>query len=185
MSMLQDFKAFAIKGNVIDLAVGVIIGAAFGKIVDSVVNDLIMPIVGSIFGGLDFSDHYLPLNHQPAGMPLAQAQKAGAVLAYGHFLTVLLNFLILAFVNASGTSPLALIARYDRYKPVDNLSDYSYHFFLGGLSYDISSRATLALDYQEQLPSAGAALPAQTSTGTAGIPPANLKTYFAHFVVNF
>ncbi|MGN6388040.1 MAG: large conductance mechanosensitive channel protein MscL [Burkholderiaceae bacterium] len=98
MSMMQDFKAFAIKGNVIDLAVGVIIGAAFGKIVDSVVNDLIMPIVGSIFGGLDFSNYYLPLNHQPEGMPLAQAQKAGAVLAYGHFLTVLLNFLILAFI---------------------------------------------------------------------------------------
>lgn len=98
MSMMQDFRAFAVKGNVIDLAVGVIIGAAFGKIVDSVVNDLIMPIVGSIFGGLDFSNYYLPLNHQPTGLPLAQAQKAGAVLAYGHFLTVLLNFLILAFI---------------------------------------------------------------------------------------
>lgn len=91
----------------------------------------------------------------------------------------------LAFVNASGKSALALIARYDRYKPVDNLSDYSYHFVLGGLSYDISSRATLALDYQEQLPSSGAVLPAQTATGTVGLPPANLKTYFAHFVVNF
>ena len=91
----------------------------------------------------------------------------------------------LAFVNASGTSPLAIVARYDRYTPVENLSDYSYHFFLGGLSYDISSRATLALDYQEQLPSSGALLPTQASTGTVGIPPANLKTYFAHFVVNF
>lgn len=90
-----------------------------------------------------------------------------------------------AFMNASGKSPFALVARYDRYKPVDNLSDYSYHFVLGGLSYDISSRATLALDYQEQLPSSGATLPAQTTTGTVGIPSANLKTYFAHFVVNF
>ncbi len=91
----------------------------------------------------------------------------------------------LAFVNGSGNSPLALIARYDRYKPVTNLTDYSYHFFLAGLSYDISSRATLALDYQEQLPPSGAVLPAQTNTGTVGLPPANLKTYFAHFVVNF
>ena len=90
-----------------------------------------------------------------------------------------------AFINGTGKSPFALIARYDRYKPVNDLSDYSYHFFLGGLSYDISSRATLALDYQEQLPSSEASLPAQTSTGTVTIPPANLKTYFAHFVVNF
>jgi hypothetical protein len=90
-----------------------------------------------------------------------------------------------AFINGTGKSPLALIARYDRYEPVNNLSDYSYHFLLGGISWDISSRATLALDYQEQLPASGSALPAQTSAGTVGIPPANLKTYFAHFVVNF
>lgn len=90
-----------------------------------------------------------------------------------------------AFVNGTGKSPLALIARYDRVKPVNSLSDYSYHFFLGGLSYDISSRATLALDYQEQLPSSGAVPPAQTSTGTVVIPPTKLKTYFAHFMVNF
>jgi hypothetical protein len=90
-----------------------------------------------------------------------------------------------AFLNGIGKSPLALVARYDRVEPVRSISDYSYHFFLGGLSYDISSRATLALDYQEQLPSSGAMLPAQTSTGTVGIPPARQKTYFAHFVVNF
>jgi len=90
-----------------------------------------------------------------------------------------------AFMNGTGKSPLALIARYDRVEPVTNLSDYSYHFVLGGLSYDISSRATLALDYQEQLPTAGAAPPVQASTGTVGIPPASQKTYFAHFVVNF
>ena len=91
----------------------------------------------------------------------------------------------LAFIHGTASSPLALIARYDRYKPVDNLSDYSYHFMVAGFSYDISSRATLALDYQEQLPESGAVLPALTSTGTVGIAPANLKTYFAHFVVNF
>jgi large conductance mechanosensitive channel len=98
MSMLQEFKAFAVKGNVVDLAVAVIIGGAFGKIVDSLVKDIIMPIVGKIFGGLDFSNYYIPLNHQAAGLPLAEAQKAGAVFAYGNFLTIALNFLILAFI---------------------------------------------------------------------------------------
>lgn len=98
MGMLQEFKAFAIKGNVIDLAVGVIIGAAFGKIVDSMVQDVIMPVVGRVVGGLDFSNYYLPLNGQGTAMTLAEAKKAGAVLAYGNFLTILLNFLILAFI---------------------------------------------------------------------------------------
>ena len=91
----------------------------------------------------------------------------------------------LAFVNASGKSRFALVGRYDRYKPLTNLDDYTYHFLLGGLSYDISSKATLALDYQEQLPSADSVLPAQTTTGTVVIPPASQKTFFAHFVVNF
>jgi large conductance mechanosensitive channel len=98
MSMLQEFKAFAVKGNVVDLAVAVIIGGAFGKIVDSLVKDIIMPIVGKIFGGLDFSHYYIPLNHQGTNLPLAEAQKAGAVLAYGNFITIALNFLILAFI---------------------------------------------------------------------------------------
>ncbi|WP_323745000.1 large conductance mechanosensitive channel protein MscL [Noviherbaspirillum malthae] len=98
MGMLQEFKAFAIKGNVIDLAVGVIIGAAFGKIVDSMVQDVIMPVVGRVVGGLDFSNYYLPLNGQGTAMTLAEAKKAGAVLAYGNFMTILLNFLILAFI---------------------------------------------------------------------------------------
>ena len=96
--LLQEFKAFAIKGNVIDLAVGVIIGAAFGKIVDSLVGDVIMPIIGKLVGGLDFSSYYIPLAHQALGLPLADAKKAGAVLAYGNFLTILLNFIILAFI---------------------------------------------------------------------------------------
>jgi large conductance mechanosensitive channel len=98
MSMMEEFKKFAMKGNVVDLAVGVIIGGAFGKIVDSLVQDVIMPPIGKMFGGLDFASYYLPLNGQPYGLPLAEAKKAGAVLAYGNFFTVLLNFVILAFV---------------------------------------------------------------------------------------
>jgi large conductance mechanosensitive channel len=97
MSMLGEFKEFAAKGNVMDLAVGVIIGAAFGKIVDSLVGDLIMPVIGKLFGGLDFSNYFLPLAGQTA-TTLAEAKKAGAVLAYGNFFTVVLNFVILAFV---------------------------------------------------------------------------------------
>jgi large conductance mechanosensitive channel len=98
MSFSSEFKEFALKGNVMDLAVGVIIGAAFGKIVDSVVGDLIMPVVGKVFGGLDFSNLYIALNNQPAGLTLAEAKKAGAVFAYGNFLTIVINFLILAFI---------------------------------------------------------------------------------------
>jgi large conductance mechanosensitive channel len=98
MPMLDEFKKFAMKGNVVDLAVGVIIGGAFGRIVDSLVQDVIMPPIGKLFGGLDFASYYIPLNHQAYGLPLAEAKKAGAVLAYGNFFTILLNFLILAFV---------------------------------------------------------------------------------------
>ena len=98
MSMMSEFKEFALKGNVMDLAVGVIIGAAFGKIVDSLVGDIIMPIVGKIFGGLDFSNMYIPLNGQELGMALVEAKKAGAVIAYGNFITIVLNFIILAFI---------------------------------------------------------------------------------------
>lgn len=98
MSMMSEFKEFAMKGNVVDLAVGVIIGGAFGKIVDSLVQDIIMPPIGSMLGGLDFANYYIGLNGQVAGLPLAEAKKAGAVLAYGNFLTILINFLILAFI---------------------------------------------------------------------------------------
>ena len=101
MSMIKEFREFAVKGNVIDLAVGVIIGAAFGKIVDAVVSDLIMPLVGLIFGKLDFSSLYVLLGPVPAGtdLTLEALKKAGVpVFAYGHFLTVSLNFIILAFV---------------------------------------------------------------------------------------
>jgi large conductance mechanosensitive channel len=98
MSFMSEFKEFAVKGNVMDLAVGVIIGGAFGKIVDSIVGDLIMPIVGKIFGGLDFSSYYIPLAGQAMGMPLVEAKKVGAVFAYGNFITILINFIILAFI---------------------------------------------------------------------------------------
>ncbi|MBI5927245.1 MAG: large conductance mechanosensitive channel protein MscL [Aquabacterium sp.] len=98
MSFISEFKEFAVKGNVIDLAVGVIIGGAFGKIVDSLVNDLIMPLIGKVVGGLDFSNYYVALAGQQAGLTLADAKKAGAVFAYGSFLTVALNFMILAFI---------------------------------------------------------------------------------------
>ena len=96
--MMQEFKEFAVKGNAMDLAVGVIIGAAFGKIVDSIVGDLIMPVVSKIFGGLDFSSYYIGLSGQAAGLTLAEAKKGGAVFAYGNFITVAVNFLILAFI---------------------------------------------------------------------------------------
>ena len=99
MSMLQEFKEFAVKGNVMDLAVGVIIGAALGKIVDSVVNDLIMPIVGRVTGGLDFSNYYTALSAKvEPGLSYADAKKQGAVLGWGQFLTIALNFVIIAWV---------------------------------------------------------------------------------------
>ena len=101
MGMVQEFKEFALRGNVMDLAVGVIIGGAFGKIVDSVVNDLIMPIVGRLTGGLDFSNLFVPLRELPPGVPhtLDAVTRSGIpVFAYGHFITVAINFAILAFI---------------------------------------------------------------------------------------
>lgn len=103
MSFASEFKEFAMKGSVVDLAVGVIIGAAFGKIVDSLVKDIIMPIVGKIFGGLDFSNYFIMLSNPPAGyngpMTYEALSKAGVPLfAYGNFITVAINFIILAFI---------------------------------------------------------------------------------------
>jgi large conductance mechanosensitive channel len=103
MGMVSEFKEFAMKGNVVDLAVGVIIGGAFGKIVDSIVKDLIMPLVGTVLGGLDFSNYFITLGKVPANyqgaMTYADLTKAGVPLfAYGNFITVALNFLILAFI---------------------------------------------------------------------------------------
>lgn len=101
MSIIKEFKEFAVKGNVMDLAVGVIIGAAFGRIVNSVVGDLIMPIIGRITGGLDFSDYFIALKEIPAGTPMTldAVKKAGVpVFAYGNFITVLIYFIILAWI---------------------------------------------------------------------------------------
>jgi len=101
MSIVQEFKEFAVKGSVVDLAIGVIIGGAFGKIVDSLVADLIMPLVGRVVGGLDFSNYFIALKDVPPGvaMTLAEVKKAGIpVFAYGNFMTIALNFLILAFI---------------------------------------------------------------------------------------
>jgi large conductance mechanosensitive channel len=97
-SMLQEFRAFAMRGNVIDLAIGVIIGVAFGRIVDSLVNDIIMPIIGSMTGGLDFSNYFVGLSHNVTAANLVDAKKQGAVFAFGNFLTVVVNFIIIAFV---------------------------------------------------------------------------------------
>ncbi len=103
MSMLSDFRDFAVKGNVIDLAVAVIIGAAFGKIVDSLVKDIIMPLIGRVVGGLDFTNYFILLGNPPAGytgpMTYEALTKAGVpLLAYGNFITIVINFVILAFV---------------------------------------------------------------------------------------
>ena len=96
--MWQEFKAFALKGNAFDLAIGVIIGAAFGKIVDGIVNLLIMPIIGALTGGLNFDNYFLALSGAVNATNLADAQKQGAVLGYGAFITVLINFVIIAFI---------------------------------------------------------------------------------------
>lgn len=95
--MLKEFKEFALKGNMVDLAIGVIIGGAFGGLVNSIVNDIIMPIIGLITGGIDFSNMYVQLAGDPQGT-LAAAREAGATIAYGNFITLLINFLIIAWV---------------------------------------------------------------------------------------
>ena len=95
--MLKEFREFAMKGNVVDLAVGLIIGAAFGAIVNSLVADIIMPAIGAITGGLDFSNYFLPLSTKVTAGDLTEAKKQGAVLAWGHFLTLTINFFIIAF----------------------------------------------------------------------------------------
>ena len=98
MSMISEFKEFAMRGNVVDLAVGVIIGAAFGAIVNSLVGDLIMPVIGAVTGGLDFSNYFTPLSKTVTANALADAKKQGAVLAWGNFATIVINFLIIAWV---------------------------------------------------------------------------------------
>ena len=94
--MLEEFKKFAMRGNVVDLAIGVIIGAAFGKIVESIVGDMIMPVIGAITGGFDFSNYFLPLTKAVTADTLAEAKKQGAVLAWGNFVTIVINFALVA-----------------------------------------------------------------------------------------
>jgi large conductance mechanosensitive channel len=96
--MLKEFEKFAMRGNVVDLAVGVIIGAAFGAIVNSLVSDVVMPLIGAIAGGLDFSNYFIPLSSKVTETSLVDARKQGAVLAWGNFLTLVINFLIIAWV---------------------------------------------------------------------------------------
>jgi large conductance mechanosensitive channel len=95
--MFKEFKAFVNQGNAMDLAVGVVIGAAFGKIVDSLVADIVMPLIGLATGGVDFSQRYVPLRGQDPSLPLEQARKLGAVLAYGNFIQTIFMFVVIAF----------------------------------------------------------------------------------------
>ena len=114
--MLKEFREFAMKGNVVDLAIGVIIGAAFGKIVESLVGDLIMPIFGAI-GGLDFSNYFVPLSRSVTADALADARKQGAVLAWGNFVTITINFLIIAWTLFMAIKLINRLKREDEAKP--------------------------------------------------------------------
>ena len=117
--MFKEFREFALKGNVVDLAVGVIIGAAFGKIVESMVGDIFMPVVGAVTGGLDFTNYFAPLSAKVTAGTLAEAKRQGAVLAWGNFLTIALNFLIVAWVLFLVAKGMNRLARKEAEKPVD------------------------------------------------------------------
>lgn len=117
--MLKEFREFAMKGNVVDLAVGVIIGAAFGAIVASLVGDIIMPIIGAATGGLDFSNYFVPLSKTVTATNLADAKKQGAVLAYGNFLTLTINFIIVAFVLFLVIRAMNTLKRKEEAKPAE------------------------------------------------------------------
>ncbi len=117
--MLKEFREFAMKGNVVDLAVAVIIGAAFGAIVTSLVNDVIMPIIGAITGGLDFSNYFVGLSSKVTATNLADAKKQGAVLAYGSFFTLVVNFLIIAFVLFMVIRTMNQFKRKEETKPAE------------------------------------------------------------------
>jgi large conductance mechanosensitive channel len=122
LRMLKEFREFAMKGNVVDLAVGVIIGAAFGGIVTSLVGDIIMPVIGAITGGLDFSNYFAPLSKAVTASNLADAKKQGAVLAWGNFLTLTLNFIIIAFVLFTVIRFMNRLKRKDEAAPLPKLS---------------------------------------------------------------
>jgi len=115
--MLKEFREFAMKGNVVDLAVGVIIGAAFGAIVNSLVGDIIMPVIGAITGGLDFSNYFVPLAKSVTAGNLADAKKQGAVLAWGNFFTLTLNFLIIAAVLFAVVRAMNQLKRHEAAAP--------------------------------------------------------------------
>jgi large conductance mechanosensitive channel len=121
--MLAEFKKFALRGNVVDLAVGVIIGAAFGAIVASLVGDIIMPIIGAITGGLDFSNYFIPLSSNVNAAAYADAKKQGAVLGYGQFLTVTLNFMIVAFVLFLVIRAMVKLQKQEEAKPPETPAD--------------------------------------------------------------
>jgi large conductance mechanosensitive channel len=114
--MLEEFKKFALRGNVVDLAIGVIIGAAFGKIVESLVGDIIMPVFGAI-GGLDFSNYFLKLSSAVTATSLADAKKQGAVIAYGNFLTIAINFIIISFVLFMAIKMINRLKKAEEAKP--------------------------------------------------------------------
>jgi large conductance mechanosensitive channel len=115
--MFEEFKKFALRGNVVDLAIGVIIGAAFGAIVNSLVGDIIMPVVGAITGGIDFSNYFIPLSSKVTAATLAEAKKQGAVMAWGSFLTITLNFIIIAFVLFLVIRAMTRLMRKEEAKP--------------------------------------------------------------------
>jgi len=115
--MLEEFKKFAMKGSVVDLAIGVIIGAAFGKIVESMVGDIIMPAVGAVTGGLDFTNHFVALAKSVTATTLADAKKQGAVLAWGNFVTVVINFTIIAWVLFLAVKGMNRLQRREEAKP--------------------------------------------------------------------
>jgi large conductance mechanosensitive channel len=115
--MLEEFKKFAMRGNVVDLAVGVIIGAAFGAIVNSLVGDVVMPVIGAITGGLDFSNYFLPLSSKVTADTLVEAKKQGAVLAWGNFITIAINFMIIAFVLFMAIKALSQLHTKEAEKP--------------------------------------------------------------------
>jgi large conductance mechanosensitive channel len=122
MAILQEFKEFAVKGNVVDLAIGVIIGAAFGRIVESLVGDMVMPVFGAITGGLDFSNYFIGLSGSVTADSLEEARKQGAVLAWGRFLTIAINFLIVAAALFFVVKGINRLRRQSEAKPEEKAS---------------------------------------------------------------
>jgi large conductance mechanosensitive channel len=121
-AMLEEFRKFVIRGNVVDLAVGVIIGAAFSRIVESLVGDVFMPLIGAVSGGLDFSNYFIPLSRAVTADTLAEARKQGAVLAYGNFITVAINFVIVAACLFATVKVINRVRHQEAQKPAPPLT---------------------------------------------------------------